>query len=85
MKTKKLFEEIVKRDISDLHLCVGLPPMMRLASSMEPIESTVLTEKDIKAILLEIMPEERLLCLKEGKEIDIGLTLDGGKIQDQCI
>ncbi|MFH1094287.1 MAG: type IV pilus twitching motility protein PilT [Candidatus Omnitrophota bacterium] len=78
MKTKKLFEEIVKRDISDLHLCVGLPPMMRLASSMEPIESTVLTEKDIKAILLEIMPEERLLCLKEGKEIDIGLTLDGG-------
>ncbi len=77
MEHKRLFEEIVKRQISDLHLCVGLPPMMRQAAGVEPMESTALTEADIKTILLGIMPEERLLCLKEGKEIDIGITIGG--------
>ena len=77
MEPKKLFEEIVKRDISDLHLCVGLPPMMRQASSIEPMEHTALTEENIKALLLEIMPEERLLCLEAGEEVDIGITIGG--------
>ena len=75
MNQKKLFEEIVRSDISDLHLCVGLPPMMRQATGLEPMNRTALTEEDIRALLLEIMPEERLRRLEAGKEIDIGLTI----------
>ncbi|MCK4994809.1 MAG: type IV pilus twitching motility protein PilT [Candidatus Omnitrophica bacterium] len=77
MEPKKLFETIVKKDISDLHLSVGLPPMMRQPSSIEPIESTCLTENDIKGILLEIMSEERLRSLEQGIEIDMGHTIEG--------
>ncbi len=77
MEHKKLFEDIVERNVSDMHLCVGLPPMIRQASTIEPMGNNALTEAEIKNILLEIMPEERLCRLEKGKEIDCGLSIDG--------
>ena len=58
-----------------MHLCVGLPPMMRQATSLEPMQNTALTEQDIKNLLLEIISEEKLRALDQGTEIDIGLTI----------
>lgn len=75
MDSEKLFRTIVEKDISDLHLCVGLPPMVRNPSSIDPLENTVLDENAIRSLLLEIMPQERLDILDKENEIDIGLSI----------
>ena len=75
MKSNKLFQQIVEKEISDLHLCVGLPPMMRKPSGFEPMSETALTKIDIGNILLEILPKEKMRTLNNGLEIDAGITI----------
>lgn len=54
----KLFEEMVRMKASDLHICVGMPPMVRHDGEMKAIEGLgVLRAEDTDRILLEIMPE----------------------------
>ena len=53
----KLFEEMVRMKASDLHICVGMPPMVRHDGEMKAIEGLgVLRPEDTDRILLEIMP-----------------------------
>ncbi len=75
MDSEKLFQEIVTRDISDMHLCVGLPPMIRRPTEMQPLTDIALQDADIRKILLDIMPEERLSSIDKGKEIDMGINI----------
>jgi twitching motility protein PilT len=44
---------------SDLHLCVGSPPVIRKDGRMQPLDAaeTALTSEDIAALLMPIMPE----------------------------
>ncbi|MFH1062358.1 MAG: PilT/PilU family type 4a pilus ATPase [Candidatus Omnitrophota bacterium] len=75
MNAKELFEKVVSNKISDLHLCVGLPPMVRRLSNLEPLGNDSLTNDDIKTIIRDILPEHKQLVIEHGKEIDIGISI----------
>jgi len=77
MDGHEMFRMVVEKQFSDLHLCVGLPPMVRKTMGIEPIDSHALTNEDIENILNAVMPEHRMTKYEHGKEIDIGITIEG--------
>jgi twitching motility protein PilT len=54
----RLFRLMCDRGASDLHLCVGMPPLVRKDGEIQPLEpdAAVLTPESVAALLEPIMP-----------------------------
>ena len=66
-----LLEECVKREASDLHLQVGLPPILRLDGVLHPITTyAVLTNEDVQRLVFSTLDEEQQKILIKDKEFD---------------
>ncbi len=50
-EANELFRMVMKLEGSDLHLKVGLPPMMRLKGDIRRVEMPVLTQEDMERLL----------------------------------
>jgi twitching motility protein PilT len=64
-EVNKLFRMVMKYQGSDLHLKVGLPPMMRLHGVIRRMEMRPLTQEDMERLFFPIMKEHYLQTLKE--------------------
>ena len=54
-KIEPLLEEVIKRKASDLHLQVGLPPMLRVDGKLMPHNTPVLTEESVEQLVFSIL------------------------------
>jgi twitching motility protein PilT len=62
----QLFERLLEKKGSDLHLGVGIPPMGRIRGELVPLRDGPLTTGDIEELLFEIMTEpQRQQILRE--------------------
>jgi twitching motility protein PilT len=75
MTGQEIFNEVIKKQISDLHLCTGLPPMVRTVSSLQPLSGDNLSADDIKQIIRDILPDYKEITFPHNKEIDIGISI----------
>jgi twitching motility protein PilT len=74
-KIEMLLEEVVKRDASDLHLQVGLPPMIRIDGSLSPVQGMpVLNEDMMEALVFSILDEDQKQILLRDKEFDFSFA-----------
>ena len=70
-----LLEEVIKKKASDLHLQVGLPPMLRVDGALAPITATeALTEESIEALIFAILDEDQKQILLKDKEFDFSFA-----------
>ena len=66
-----LLEECIKRNASDLHLQVGLPPILRLDGVLHPITTyAALTNEDVQRLVFSTLDEEQQKILIKDKEFD---------------
>ncbi len=66
-----LLEECVKRDASDLHLQVGLPPILRLDGVLRPLTTyPLLTNEMVKSLVFATLDEDQQKILMKDKEFD---------------
>jgi len=61
----KLFRMVMKHEGSDLHLKVGLPPMMRLKGIIRHMEMRPLSQDDMERLVYPIMSERLRSMLEE--------------------
>jgi twitching motility protein PilT len=74
-KIETLLEEVVKRDASDLHLQVGLPPMIRIDGSLSPVQGIAsLGEEGVENLLFTLMDEDQKQILMRDKEFDFSFA-----------
>lgn len=74
----KLFELVVNKEATDLHLKVPRPPVLRINGILEPQDSwEPITQEDIEAILKEITTEEQRLSFLKGMALDFAYSVDG--------
>src|ERR1700752_2334312 len=74
-KIEMLLEEVVKRDASDLHLQVGLPPMIRIDGSLSQVQgSPVLNEDMMEALVFSLLDEDQKQILIRDKEFDFSFS-----------
>ena len=73
VKIEKLLEEVVSRGASDLHLQVGLPPMIRQQGELLAVVlDRNLTNDDLEALTFAILDDEQKNILLKNKEVDFG-------------
>ena len=66
-----LLEECIKRNASDLHLQVGLPPILRLDGMLRPMTMyAALTNEDVQRLVFSTLDEEQQKILIKDKEFD---------------
>ncbi len=70
-----LLEEVVKKKASDLHLQVGLPPMLRVDGALTPVSAAdVLTEETVETLIFAILDEDQKQILLKDKEFDFSFA-----------
>ena len=70
----KLMHEV---GASDLHLSSGNQPLIRLRGSLERIKYKTLENAELKRILYEIAPEEKVKVFEEFGDVDFGYEIPG--------
>lgn len=70
-----LLDEVVKKKASDLHLQVGLPPMLRVDGALIPVPSAdPLTAESIETLIFAILDEDQKQILLKDKEFDFSFA-----------
>ncbi|HMT19183.1 MAG TPA: type IV pilus twitching motility protein PilT [Candidatus Saccharibacteria bacterium] len=70
-----LLEEVVKKKASDLHLQVGLAPMLRVDGSLRPVSGAdALTEETLEALVFAILDDDQKQILLKDKEFDFSFA-----------
>lgn len=70
-----LLEEVVKKKASDLHLQVGLPPMLRVDGSLLPVSGAdILTDEAVELLIFAILDEDQKQILLKDKEFDFSFA-----------
>ncbi len=74
-RIEPLLEEVIKKKGSDIHIQVGLPPMIRVDSALLPVSgANVLTEETVEALIFSIMDDEQKQILLKDKEYDFSFS-----------
>lgn len=78
MKIEQLLKNMVDTGSSDLHLVMGVAPMLRTQGKLVGVaETEVLTKETIKTLVLSLMtPEQQNKFIKQ-KELDFSVELPG--------
>lgn len=73
-KIEILLEEVVKKDASDLHLQVGMPPMLRVDGALSPHGQEKLDEKGVEELVFSLLDEDQKQILMRDKEFDFSFA-----------
>jgi twitching motility protein PilT len=76
----KLFRMVMKHEGSDLHLKVGLPPMMRLRNAIRQMEMRPLTPDDMDRLIAPILTQRSQSLLEDTGGADFAHIIG----QDEC-
>jgi twitching motility protein PilT len=69
-------KECMKQKASDLHLCVGKPPILRVDGNLKSIGQTILKENELEEIVKQITDEEKRKEIAEEGGCDFGFSFD---------
>jgi len=74
IEINQLLHFVVKHGASDLHLCVGRPPTVRLHGHLMKLDTAVLTPDDTTAFMKAITPDRQQQELQEVGSTDFGFA-----------
>jgi len=67
---------------SDIHLAVGVPPMLRLRGDLMPIKFRELSDTELEGYVREIMTESQHEHFSSGRDLDFAyVSTDGGRFR----
>jgi len=70
-----LLEEVIKQKASDLHLQVGILPMLRVDGALIPVVGTeALTEEAVEKLVFAILDDDQKQILLKDKEFDFSFA-----------
>ncbi len=70
-----LLDEVVKKKASDLHIQVGLPPMLRIDGSLVAIRTaSILDEEAVESLIFSVLDEDQKQILLKDKEFDFSFA-----------
>src|SRR5271167_4121843 len=72
----------VAQGCSDLHLAVGVPPMLRMHGDLMPIKFRELGDAELEGYITEVLTQNQLKHLREGNDLDFSyVSADGGRFR----
>src|SRR5271156_1813483 len=72
----------VAQGCSDLHLAVGVPPMLRMHGDLSPIKFRDLGEAELEGYITEVLTQSQQKVLREGNDLDFSyVSAEGGRFR----
>jgi twitching motility protein PilT len=62
---------------SDLHIVSGQPPILRVHGELERVKYDPLDDENLRAMLYEIAPEQKIKVFEETGDVDFGYEIPG--------
>jgi twitching motility protein PilT len=75
MDIEQLLKEATLRKASDVHITVGVPPILRIHGTLKYVEREKLTPEDTRELILPIMTELSLKRFEDYGEVDFSYSL----------
>ncbi|MCE5200230.1 type IV pilus twitching motility protein PilT [bacterium] len=72
-----LLKEVGERGASDLHLTVGLPPMLRVDGSLVHTNYKPLAPNDVQRLIYDILTNDQVEKFERSKELDFSYGVKG--------
>ena len=76
-KIDAFFKLLNEQGGSDLHMAAGAPPVIRIRGDMQRVKYKTLDNDELKAMLYEIAPEEKVKTFEETGDVDFGYEIPG--------
>ncbi|MBN1931170.1 MAG: type IV pilus twitching motility protein PilT [Desulfobacterales bacterium] len=76
-KIDAFFKLMNDQGASDLHLVAGQPPALRIRGDIERVKYKVLGNDDLRSMLYEITPEDKVKVFEETGDVDFGYEIPG--------
>jgi len=70
-----LFEQLIEKKGSDLHLAVGQPPMARIRGDLVPLRDGALSDSDMRSLLFEITTPQQQSQIEVDWDLDFAYQL----------
>lgn len=75
VRIELLLQEVINQHASDLHIQVGLPPMLRVGGALAPIANTpTLTSEMTEKLIFSILDSDQQQILLKDKEFDFSFS-----------
>lgn len=75
LRIEPFLEEVLRRDASDLHLQVGLAPMLRVDGALQPVSGgKPLTRADVELLAYSLLDEDQKKLLVKDRELDFSFA-----------
>ena len=75
LKIESLLEEVIRKKASDLHIQVGLPPMLRIDGVLVPVMGfNPLDEQSVETLIFAILDKDQRQILLKDKEFDFSFA-----------
>ena len=78
MDIKKLLTITTERDASDLHLTIGVPPVLRINGKLKKLNLPELTSQDVHEMIYSIITEKQKNNYEQFHELDFSFELENG-------
>ncbi len=76
-KIDAFFKLMNEQSASDLHMVSGQQPVLRIHGEMERVKYKTLENEELKTMLYEIAPEDKVKVFEETGDIDFGYEIPG--------
>ena len=70
-----LLKEVITRNASDLHLCVGVPPVIRSDGALIPLNYDRATPQEVQRLMYAILSDEQIQRFETNWELDFSYSL----------
>jgi twitching motility protein PilT len=75
-KIDRLFDELLGRKGSDLHLGIGYPPLIRARGELVPVREELLTTEEVESLLFEIVNDDERARITEELDLDFAYSYE---------
>lgn len=76
INVSQLLEQVLKLNASDLHLTIGMPPIVRVSTALSQLKDIApLTVEDINFFLSKVLTDEQKNILDVNKSVDFSVAL----------
>jgi twitching motility protein PilT len=76
-KIDAFFKSLNEQGGSDLHMASGSPPIFRIRGSIQRVKYKILENDELKEMLYEIAPENKIKVFEETGDVDFGYEIPG--------
>ena len=76
-KIDAFFKLMNDQGASDLHLIAGQQPALRIRGEVERVKYKLLDNDDLRSMLYEIAPEDKIKAFEESGDVDFGYEIPG--------